>query len=156
MTSATEFYVPESVVCERMGITPSEVRELRGAEGGFWKKGANGRILWSVEGMAEFASRWALSASESTVVVQAHSEKKTLVVARVRTARSLHVVPDGAVYDARNPVWLWLPQPKGALFARGMKVAGIQRPENPTIYDFAGNPDRPEKGRRFPRSFGKW
>ncbi len=155
------FSHPEFEVCEFLGVPIWEVKKLRKnlPDGVSWKKTAGGRILWSSVGVARAEALLARGASLTLGVYHQipPSEKKVLTVARVRTPKVSHVVEEGQVYDPARPVHLRLPKPVGRWFAKGMKVLGRLRGNGtPIIYSYAGNPDQPNAGRRFPRRVGQW
>jgi hypothetical protein len=158
--AAVTFNTPETEASQFLGVPIAEVKKLRQdlTDGVSWKKMAAGRILWSVLGVARAEALLARRASLALLGSQIPtSEKKALVVARVRTPRVLHVTEEGQVYDPAHPAYLWLPRPAGRWFIKGMKVLGRLRGNGtPTVYDYEGNPAQPLGGRRFPRRVGQW
>lgn len=157
MTSA-EFHISEFSLASKLGLPLSYVRASRGERGVFWEKTANGRIVWSQAGVdalsAGLAKKTAPAATPGLPPAIPVSDAETFTVVRIRTPRVLHVVREGALYDPLRPLNVWLPKPVGHLFRPGMKVLAMARSEH--LWDFWGNPAAPEKGRRLPRSFGKW
>jgi hypothetical protein len=134
------------------------VKKSRGEQGVHWGKVANGRICWSQAGVDHLAACLSrknppseASAAPPAIPVPAVDP---FVVVRARTPRVLHVIRPGELYDPLLPLNLWLPRPCADLFRPGMKVLGSPRGEH--VWDFWGNPDAPQLGRRLPRQPGKW
>lgn len=149
MTSTpTPFNIPELEAARLMGLPPAELKALRPPastsllEGEAYEKKARGRIMWSAAGIARAEALLATGATLSLAGdPPLRSDEKSLIVARVRTPRVLHVVESGQTYDPLRPVCLWLPRPVGKWFVGGMKVLGRRRNNGgQVIYDYAGNP----------------
>lgn len=150
------FQISEALVAERLGVSLDDVKKLRSRhrEGLDWCRGPNRRILWSVSGIESAYSL--VTAEKNPPRANVLDATATFQVVRARTERVLHIVVPGQSYDHRAPVCMWLPQPKAHLFRPGMKVLGRKRAGRDDLWDYEGNPDEPEKGRRFPRKIGVW
>ena len=150
-----DFKVPEEEVARQTGLSLKVLRTMRGQEGDWFKKGAAGRILWSPDGVAALESRLAQkNAAEATPEPKNAPQADTFTVVRMRTPMVLHVVAEGETYDPLHPRCVWMPKAGAPLFRPGMKLLATHRQEH--LWDFAGNPERPELGRRLPRRAGRW
>lgn len=156
MDGVDPFVVPDEAVRQRLGLSRAQLRKTRGPAGVRWA--LRGRsILWSEQGVLA-AEREIMDASGATVdeVDVKKPALEVFVVARVRTRSVLHVVTDGVLYDPAHPTQVWVPKGAADLFVPKMRLLAAQRPGVPHLFDFMGNPDRPEKGRRLPRRKGRW
>ena len=121
MTSApSDFNLSEQQVAQRTGLALDEVRASRAADR--CQPGPRGRWLWSEKGVLALEA----AISEKTGALpepQPATAVETLVVARVRTERVLHVVRPGEAYNPSAPLHVWLPRPRGRMFKPGMTVA---------------------------------
>jgi hypothetical protein len=150
------FCLTETDVAQKTGLTPDEIQKRRGPAGERWIK-KNGRMIWSALGVLSLEEELATEA-HTKAALEAPQEPalEAFLVARIRNPRALHIVRKGQAYESLRPLWLWLPQPKSFLFRPGMEVLGTPRPGQSHVWDFAGNPQSPEKGRRMPRRPGQW
>lgn len=166
------FETPEEDLIRRTGLPRRLVRENRGAPGVWWVRSANGRLMWSAEGESALLKKLGgTPPSNSTTPSEAPGEGEespapqkneapplleieTLTVARVVGIRNTRVLQ--AIRDVDPGELLTVVVQDHKNFRPGMKLLARQREGTPNTFDFLGNPEKPEQGRRLPRRPGMW
>ena len=146
------FDMPEESVATTLGLDRKKVASFRGPEGGRWQHGPNRRVLWSAEGVEAVQAELGGKA----VVEKLPDGLQVFVVVKVGmpNARVLLARPENAAADAELLVVYLGFNGDSRRFARGMRI--LVRHHRGAAWNFEGNPDRPEEGRRLPRFAGRW
>jgi hypothetical protein len=170
----SDFCVPERDVIDRTGINRRMLRENRGAPGGWWLLGPNGRVLWSEAGIAALLAKIAGEAASveksAPGIPTADTEKNAPSEAPESAVEVLEVVrttgyPNTALILCRRPGEVVnlttarrvnVGKGRNRLFAVGMRVLARLRFGHTDYYEFEGNPENPGVGARFPRWEGRW
>jgi hypothetical protein len=151
LTTQVDFTLPEEAVATQLGLSRKVVAEHRGSEGGRWGYGPNRRILWSPAGVETLQHELAgkienapsLPAGLTVLVVtRVGFVNRKVLLAQAENAPGV----DLNVYLGNNGDSL--------RFQRGQKI--LARFRRGATWDFEGNPERPQDGRRMPRYAGKW
>lgn len=153
LNTSSPFTLHESEVSRTTGLSLEEVQKNR-KTAPEWAAKIGRAWLWSEAGLMGLETAYGKNAAAPeapTLPVVA-----SMMVARVRTPRVLHIVPPGQQYNPRAPLACVLPQPFGMFFVAGMPVAAKRRPGTDNVWDYAGNPDKPGSVRSKPRRVGMW
>ena len=172
-TDSAAFTIPEREVLDRSGLNRRMLREHRGAAGGWWVLGANGRVLWSQAGVVALLEKIAGPAStekpalgdltpapaENAASEAPVNEPEVLEVWRTTGYPNTALIlcrragENPAPNTARR---VNVGRGRNALFAPGMRVLARLKFGHTDYYEFEGNPEAPAVGARFPRWPGRW
>lgn len=161
------FIVYEPEVARRLGITIDDVRERRGVRGEDWQQVGRGhRVAWTEAAVQKAAALLDPSATEKAAPAASGEEGgpvslvpkpvAPVVVELTRTRMPNTRIVMGRVRGEEGgaEVTVIVGVGKALLFTRGMAI--LARRREGALYDFEGNPDRPDRGRAWPRTPGRW
>jgi len=154
------FTIPEPEVARRLGLALDDVRSRRGQKGVDWSSnGRPHRVFWTEAAVAALAAVVSPAvATKSRAPYALLPERYPLVVVQLTRTRMPNTrivigrVEGGNSFDPLVTVVVGVDRARW--FQPGQRVRA-RKAEGGT-YTFEGNPDRPEKGRVWPRTPGRW
>lgn len=159
-TDTDRFTVPETEVARRVGLPLDEVRSRRGERNADWLAlGRGHRVFWTEGAVVALAATIVPPAPKSGAPIALLPDPNRVVVVQLTKTR----VPNTRIVIGRVEggnsfyplVTVVVGNNRSRMFTPGMRVLA-RRQSDGAIYSFEGNPDRPEKGRVWPRIPGRW
>jgi hypothetical protein len=152
------FTVPEPEVGRRLGLALDDVRDRRGVKGADWNAVGRGhRVFWAEARVVAVAAEMAASREKRAPIGLLPDPDRLVVVELTRTTTVNNRIVIGRVEGGNSfdPLVTVVVGPGRCLwFLPRMRV--LARRQTGNVYTFEGNPDKPEKGRVWPRSPGRW
>jgi hypothetical protein len=152
------FNVPEPEVARRLGLTLDDVRERRGVKGADWNAVGRGhRMFWTEAAVMALAAHLAATHEKRAPIGLLPDPDRLVVVelTRTRTVNDRIVIGRIEGGNSFDPLVTVVVGPgRSQWFLPRMRV--MARRQYGSVYNFEGNPDKPEKGRVWPRSPGRW
>lgn len=155
---SAEFTVPETEVARRVGLPLDEVRSRRGERSADWLAlGRGHRVFWREEAVVALAATVVPPAQKGGPIALLPDPQRMVVVQLTKTRVPNTRIVIGRVEGSNSfdpHVTVVVGNNRARMFQTGMRV--LARRQEGAIYSFEGNPDRPEKGRVWPRTPGRW
>jgi len=145
----------EVQLARALGVDRALVRQMRGVEDVDWWHSQQG-VMWGASAVAGCVeSVRAKKAADGPATVEAVAlpaafEPVVLTIARTGFSNTMVMLAK----KGADPELLTVYVKDARLFLPGMEV--LARLREGVVYDFAGNPNFPQKGARLPRARGIW
>jgi hypothetical protein len=158
-TDHAQFTVPETEVARRVGLPLDEVRSRRGERNADWLAlGRGHRVFWTEAAVVALVATVVPAPKRGGPIALLPDPNRIVVVQLMKTRVPNTRIVIGRVEGGNSfdpLVTVVVGNNRSRMFQPGMRVLA-RRQADGAIYSFEGNPDRPEKGRVWPRTPGRW